>query len=279
MAKILLIGCGKLGSAIAFSLHDAGHDVIGVRKSNKPLVNGIETIQADVGCLESLEVLKSVCPQIVIYCVAAAAQNDESYYQHYVVGLKNILETLHASTQLEHVFFVSSTRVYGESIQGLVDEDVTAVASDYGGNRLLEAEQLLLKLKCAHTVLRLSGIYGPERLHLLKLAKDVGRWPEENNWTNRIHQDDAVAFISCLVKLHVSGRQLAPCYIVTDGSSVQQYEVLAWLAKKQGIDVGRMGWPSVCKGKRLDNAKMKSLGFKLKYPTYQDGYEAVLASL
>jgi nucleoside-diphosphate-sugar epimerase len=276
MAKILLVGCGALGTAIALNLYHAGHEVVGVRKSLKQLPHAIRTIQADVTLSDTLNELAAVQAQIVIYCVAATAQNDENYYQHYVVGLRNVLEVQQSNTQLERVFFVSSSRVYGKTIDELVDENTPAIATDFGGSRLLEAEQLLAILRCEHTILRLSGIYGTGRLYLLNLAKDVVRWPLENHWSNRIHQEDAAGFVCYLVDRHSSNQKLESCYLVTDNMPTQQYEILIWLARQLNVDVENIQVPHANGGKQLSNLRMRETGFVLRYPTYLDGYKALL---
>ncbi len=279
MAKVLLVGCGKLGMAVALNLYRSGHEVVGVRKSAKAFPMGIRPLQADVTQTDSLACLKTFHPQVIIYCVAATAQSDENYFQHYVLGLKNVLESQQNNKQLERVFFVSSTRVYGQSTQEIVDEKTPAIASDFGGQRLLEAERELSALTCASTVLRLSGIYGAGRLHLINLARDQSRWPAQNHWSNRIHQEDAAAFIVHLINMHVQQQALESCYLVTDDLPTQQHDVLTWLAQQMHLDVAHKHVPELSYGKKLSNRRMRDTGFVLKYPSYQQGYAAILATL
>lgn len=280
MARILIVGCGDLGTAIALQLHQSQHEVIGLRVSQRSLPNGMQTIQADVTNLDTLSSLTNLNPHIVIYCVAASTQTDESYEAHYVRGLKNILATQAENTHLQHVFFVSSTRVYGQAhnknTQDMLDESVTAIPADFGGKRLLEAENLLINLPCKSTVLRLSGIYGQDRLFLVNLAKDSSRWPVNNGWSNRIHRDDASGFIVFLVQKSLIQQSIMGCYIVTDDMPTLQYEVLTWLASQQGIDISHVQAPAIKGGKRLSNCLLRETGFQLKYPDYRVGYSAIL---
>ncbi|HEY0562824.1 MAG TPA: SDR family oxidoreductase [Methylophilus sp.] len=276
MAKVLIIGCGDLGTAIAVNLHQAGHQVIGVRKSAEMLPLGMQTIQADILQPASLLPLKSMQPELLIYCIAATAQSDENYHQHYVVGLQNVLATQYGNTQLQHVFFVSSTRVYGQHTDAIINEDTPAIPSDFGGERLLQAEQVLHHFPAPSTVLRLSGIYGTGRLYLINMARDRSRWPVENHWSNRIHRDDAAAFIAYLVQLAAAKQGLQPCYIVTDDLPTQQYQVLMWIAQQLALPVDDVVVPSVTQGKRLSNQRLRDTGFSLQYPTYQQGYLPLL---
>ncbi|HSG93137.1 MAG TPA: NAD-dependent epimerase/dehydratase family protein, partial [Methylotenera sp.] len=199
--KVLIVGYGDLGGEVARQLVRDGLNVIGVKRSAHQSDNSaVQIIAADVTKPESLAALNAVQPDIVIYCVAASGQTDAEYQSAYVNGLRNVLATQKNNTQLKHVFFVSSTRVYGQNTEELLDESVPAQPADFGGRRLLEAEHLLQTLSCGTTVLRLSGIYGPGRLRMINLAKSPDTWPKQNVWSNRIHRDDAAAFIVFLIK-------------------------------------------------------------------------------
>lgn len=279
MAKVLVVGCGDLGAEIIRLLVLAGHEVGGVRASNKPLPGGVPHIQADVRDASTLENIKQLLPNIVIYCISANAQTDESYKAHYVDGLNNILLSQVDNTHLQHVFFVSSTRVYGQSVNQTLNENMPALPNDFGGKRLLEAEALLEHLSCGATVLRLSGIYGPDRLYLINMAKDPNRWPVDDRWTNRIHRDDAARFIVFLCNKVANRESIDRLYIVTDDKPVLLYEVLAWIRSKMRKTVTVINKSNTIVGKRLSNQRMRKLGFKLHYPDYTVGYEEIIKGL
>jgi len=282
MSKVLIVGCGDLGTAIAMRLQQ-GHEVIGVRQSDKLLPNGMQTIQADVTQPNTLRLLEKLNPNIIVYCVSAGGQTDEKYQAAYVTGLKNILATQSQNTNLQHVFFVSSTRVYGQNnaeiLDEALDENVPAIPADFGGERLLEAEMLLNDMPCKATTMRLSGIYGNGRLYLVNMAKDIAKWPTENHWSNRIHRDDAAGFIAFMVAKAAKKETLESCYIVTDDMPTQQYEVLTWLANQQKLDISTIKIPVARGGKRLSNKRLRGTGFQLQYPNYQAGYSHILQNL
>ena len=303
---VLIIGCGDLGSEVAKRLVRMDCQVTGVKRSSAD-IPGITVISADVTAPASLTFLSTMKPDILVYCVAAGEQTDEQYKAQYVDGLNNILHTQKDNANLKHVFFVSSTRVYGQHSDVLIDETVTAIPCDFGGERLLQAEQLLVKsvnggldskldskldstkpgnlCNFNSTILRLSGIYGPGRLRMIKLA-ETANWPTQDSWSNRIHRDDAAAFITYLIQNVLKGNVIQDCYIVTDSSPVTQYEVLDWLAGQLHVpkpETGEDGVSSVdkskIKGKRLSNAAMLASGFKMQYPDYRAGYSELLASI
>ena len=276
MPQVLIVGCGDLGTEIAQQLTTQGFAPVGLRRTLNPQAM-FSCLAGDVTSPASLSAIKDLNPEYLIYCVAATSQTDENYRQHYVEGLKNTLAALEHATALKHVFFVSSTRMYGQSDDGLLDEKSIPQDYDYGGKRLLEAEALLhgADKSWTSTALRLTGIYGPGRRRMLDLAAHPSHWPASNHWTNRIHRDDAAAFIVYLINMHQSGGLIDPLYVVTDSRPVSQYEVLCWLAVKMGLEVVKVS-PEVDGGKRMANQKLLSTGFQLSYPDYQSGYLSLL---
>lgn len=274
---VLIVGLGDLGAEVAKQLLAAGMHVVGVKRSKASAADDMTIIHADVTQPASLVALEAVKPDIIVYCVAASGQSDAEYKAAYVDGLHNVLATQKNNTQLKHVFFVSSTRVYGQNVTDLLDESVPAVPADFGGERLLEAEGLLAGLECGATALRLSGIYGPGRLRMINLAKSADYWPKQNAWSNRIHRDDAAAFIVFLCKQVLENQPPVNCYIVTDSMPVPQHEVLGWIAE---VTHTSKATPLPADGgKRLSNQRLLETGFKLQYPDYQAGYGALLAKM
>jgi len=275
-SKVLIVGCGDLGVELARQLQSQDLIPIGLRRSFN-VDSSFDYIQADVTQPSSLSVVSNLNPDFLVYCVAASAQTDENYRQHYVEGLRNVLNALDGAISLKHVFFVSSTRMYGQTTDALLDENSVPQDADFGGLRLLEAENLLKQTgkSWTHSALRLTGIYGPGRNRMLNLAANLSNWPMQNTWSNRIHRDDAAAFIVHLIQMLLDGQSVQDCYVVTDSCPVSQYEVLRWIASQMGMEVGTE-IPEIIGGKRMSNKRMLSTGFSFKYPDYKAGYSAML---
>jgi nucleoside-diphosphate-sugar epimerase len=279
MASVLIAGCGDLGCKLAELLVHAGHQVTGLRRSATPLPANVQAIRSDVTQPASLQELASIKPEILVYCVAASAQSDEHYRAVYVDGLRNVLTALLPGKSLKHVFFVSSTRVYGQDSDALLNESTPAEPADFGGQRLLQAEELLKRLRGSTTTLRLSGIYGPGRTRMIKLASQPELWQAQNPWTNRIHRDDAARFIEFLIARVAKKEAVDDCYIVTDNRPAPQWNVLLWIALRLGVNTGKYQAPAVRGGKRLSNFRMRALGFTLQYKDYEAGYGEMLNAM
>lgn len=239
---ILQIGCGDLGRLLVQGYLQAGHAVTVLRKSHLPVPDGANVLYGDVVTGEGLEslahVITEVPADVLVYCVAATASDDANYTQHYYQGLKHVLAAV-KNNPIKHVFFISSTRVYGQNAGEQITDADKPLPADRGGEILLEAEALLNNLSCGHTALRLSGIYGPKRQYLLRMAQDISKWPQTIQWTNRIHEEDAEGFVLHLLTQLEAGKALATHYIVTDSMPVSQYEVLTWIAHQLGWSVAK----------------------------------------
>ena len=90
MARILVVGTGDIGGHLAGQMAAEGHEVFGVRRSDKPVAEGVTVISADVADPETLTGLPDNV-DILVYSVAAPVFSKEGYHNYYVKGLKNVL--------------------------------------------------------------------------------------------------------------------------------------------------------------------------------------------
>ncbi|CAN1499303.1 WcaG Nucleoside-diphosphate-sugar epimerases [Methylophilaceae bacterium] len=275
--KILIVGCGQLGFSIVKNADPDIFKLYGFSRSLKKSPPSIEMHQVDILKNEAIDVIKSVNPEIIIYAVSADTQSVESYQDHYVAGLKKTYAALLELDHFKHLFFVSSTRVYGQKTTKILSELDIAEPSDYGGEALIEAEAVARQLKDKATILRLSGIYGPNRTRMIQLAQsNPGNWPATNNWSNRIHEEDAARFIVFLVKRIMLKEPIEPLYLVTDGIPTKQYDVLTWIRKRLQLTTDTIEIPILESGKQLQSVLLNQNGFILKYPDFTYGYEAII---
>ena len=275
--KILIVGCGQLGFSIVKNADPDIFKLYGFSRSLKKSPPSIEMHQVDILKNEAIDVIKSVNPEIIIYAVSADTQSVESYQDHYVAGLKKTYEAILELDHFKHLFFVSSTRVYGQKTTKILSELDIAEPADYGGEALIEAEAVARQLKDKATILRLSGIYGPNRTRMIQLAQsNPGNWPATNNWSNRIHEEDAARFIVFLIKRIMLKEPIEPLYLVTDGIPTKQYDVLTWIRKRLQLTTDTIEIPILESGKQLQSVLLNQNGFILKYPDFTYGYEAII---
>ena len=275
--KVLIIGCGQLGFSIVNNADSDVFKLYGFSRSLRKSPASIEMHQVDILKTEAIDAIKLVNPEIIIYAVSADTQSIESYQDHYVLGLKKTYEAILELDHFKHLFFVSSTRVYGQRTTKILSELDIAEPSDYGGEALMEAETVARQLKDKATILRLSGIYGPNRKRMIQLAQsNPGNWPATNNWSNRIHEEDAARFIVFLMKRIMMQESIEPLYLVTDGVPTKQYDVLTWIRNRLQLTTDTIELPILESGKQLQSVLLNQTGFVFKYPDFTYGYEAMI---
>lgn len=272
---VLIAGCGDLGTEVGLRLAARGERVVGLRRSPERIPAGIEGVAADM-----TRPLPPLPPDtdVVIIATAAGDRSEAAYRSAYVDSTQNVLDALERDgLHPRRVLFVSSTAVYGDFHGGLVTEESPAEGAAPTARLIRKAEQVLLGRSDRGTVLRLSGIYGPGRTRLIDQVKGgTAVLPAGPQWTNRIHRDDAAAAI---VHLVMDVGSPAPVYLGSDELPVDLGEVLLFLAGELGLPHPPRGEATSSRGgaRRVDSSLLRSSGFSFTYPTYREGYRAVLA--
>ena len=283
MSRILIVGSGDIGSGLAKSLAAKGHTVWGMRRSEKPIGEGVTTLSADVSDMETLigQIPKDL--DYVVYSIASPEFSEEGYDLYYVHGLVHILALLKQQhAQPKRVIFVSSTSVYPQHDGSWVDETTVAEPTAFAGRKMLEAETKLQDCEYPHTVVRFSGIYGPGRTRLINQAKGGSHCdPEPDLWTNRIHRDDCIGVLEFIIEQDMAGKPLDELYIGTDSSPTTLFEILEWLKERIGDVEPDHDVPEASRrgNKRLSNKRLLDAGYRFKYEQYQQGYDEILTEM
>jgi nucleoside-diphosphate-sugar epimerase len=282
MARVLIAGCGYVGTALAARLAAEGQEVWGLRRSAAGLPPGIHHLAAD---LTNPLTLRRLPPDLDVVCYTAAAEgaDDAAYRAIYVAGLRHLLAALVEQRQApRRVLFTSSTAVYAQSHGEWVDETSPTEPQHFTGSRLLEGERLLLAGPFPATVLRFGGIYGPGRTSLLERVRQGLATCQEGppRYTNRIHRDDCVGALRHLMTLP----EPDALYLGVDHEPADQGDVLRWLADRLGAPMPRVEPASTAPArrhrtnKRCRNAKLVASGYTFRYPTFREGYAALIAA-
>ncbi len=275
--RILVAGCGYVGSQLAGRLVRKGMEVWGLRRRSTLLPRGVQPLAGDVVEAEKLSSFPRGVTQVV-YAVSPDAREEASYRKAYVEGLYRLLDRLHteASAPLRRFILVTSTAVYGENRGGWVDEDTAADPVDFRGRVLLEAEAVLEESGVPGVALRLGGIYGPGRTRLVdRVRAGKAQCPPGVVYGNRIHRDDSAGALEHLL-FHPKPERV---YLGVDDEPADRCAVLRWLAREVGVtppDPEESAGAVLPAGKRCSNRRLRASGYDFHYPSYREGYRAVV---
>ncbi|MDP1541268.1 MAG: SDR family oxidoreductase [Moraxellaceae bacterium] len=275
MAKILIVGAGDVGGRLACLLAAQQHEVYALRRQPVPLA-GVQLISADVTRAETLTALPKGL-DIVVFALSAGAGGEEAYQRVYLEGTRNVLTALQDQS-LQHVFWLSSTGVYGECQGEWIDESTPAQPATATGKVLLAAERCVQSFSWPSTMVRLGGLYGPGRHRLLRWVqsgKAVQISPP--SWSNRIHVADAAGFLAHLCARVITGQPVLPLYLAVDDAPTPQAEVLTWLAEQMQLSAPpALTVDAPTQGKRIRNQGLRETGYQFMFPDYRAGYTQVL---
>ena len=195
--KILVTGgAGFIGSKLARTLADAGHEVVVLDNFNdyyavdlkrarvEAFLSGITIVTGDICDAEFLQALFAkeqfdlVCHLAAMAGVRYSCERPDVYVHNNIIGLTTLLDTM-KETGCGRMVFASSSSVYGNSSTAPFTEDMAAdqPESVYGATK--RAGELLLHsyfkiFGKEATCLRFFTVYGPwsrPDMAMLKFAK------------------------------------------------------------------------------------------------------------
>jgi len=273
--RVLIAGCGYAGCALGERLAAEGHTVFGLRRNPAALPPSIRPVAADLASPASLDTLPPNL-DFVFHAASPDGSTDSAYRAAYVEGLRNLLGVLAARRErLRRVILVSSTGVYAQRRGEWVDETSPAEPEGHAGRRLLEGERLALGGPFPATVLRAGGIYGPGRAGAIERAMNAVPEDESPSYTNRIHRDDLAGALWHLMLLP----DPEPLYLGVDHEPADRRTVTEWLSSRTGErSLREAERPSgrTRTNKRCSNARLVASGYVFRYPTFREGFAAIL---
>jgi nucleoside-diphosphate-sugar epimerase len=275
--RVLIAGCGYVGMALGSRLYALGHQVWGLRRNPAELGRGIQPIAADLTNKATLARVPDAL-DVVVYCPSAGRSSDETYRRVYVEGLENLCQLPAVRDALPRLLFVSSTAVYGQNDGSWVTESSPAEPLRFSGVRTLEAERVALTSGYAPVILRCGGIYGPGRRRLIDsvLSGSASYDANRPSFTNRIHRDDVAGALVHLINLP----NPETIYLGVDCLPASREELLTWLAARLGAPEPSRQPASETDGeagsKRCSNARLLASDYQFSYPTFREGYAAML---
>ena len=302
--NFLIAGCGYVGRALARSLLADGHRVWALRRDHMPCeYDGAHHALHHTECnrvpqpatrdpqptwlrgdLSQPATLPAFPPVLdgVFYTAAASRAKGDDPFPVYADGPRHLVTVLREqSVTVRRFLMVSSTGVYGQTKGEWVDETAPAHPRLPAGQAMLVGEAAIRALDCPTVVLRFSGIYGPGRVRMLRLATESRPVlpAAEPIYLNHLHLDDCVGALRHLHALP----DPAPLYNVSDEQPATRLEVLSWLARRAGappplVDPNLQPRPRQRGNKRVEASLLRRSGYSFRHPSYRDGYAQLLAN-
>lgn len=289
----LIVGCGYVGHRLAKVWRDAGETIYATTRSEQRAAefaaDGLQPIVWDITqdfANSDVNTLPKV--DTVVFAVGfdrrTARETGHTIEEVYVGGLRRVLDRC---TRCQRFIYLSSTGVYGQGDGSWVDEDSPCQPNRDGGKACFAAEQLLRqnKLHGEHSiVLRLAGIYGPDRLPqaaMLKRGEPLS--VAADAYLNLIHVDDIVRTIQACEQL-----QTPDLLCVSDGHPVVRSEFYSHLAQLLGTappafepPVAGTSRAERARGsKRIRNQRLvEQLQPNFRFPTYKEGLDAIVSAM
>lgn len=282
-ATVFVVGCGDVGRRVARLWQQRGVPVTGLARQAAGLdESGITPWPADLDEPASLRDLP--VKDALVYYFAPPPPRGRADPR-----MANFLAALAPDRLPARIVAISTSGVYGDRQGARVDESTPPRPGTDRGRRRLDAEDRLRRFGRQYQVpviiLRVGGIYGPGRLPVERLRKQVPMVQEsEAPITNRIHADDLAAV--CLAAAR-RGRA-DTLYNVSDGNPGNMTDYFNTVADFLGLprppvvsreEAERTLSPGMLsylrESRRLDTTRMREeLGVELRYPDLQSGLTA-----
>jgi len=280
--RILIAGCGYVGTALAGQLAASGHEVFALRRRPSELPEGVQTIVADLTDPASLANLPDSLG-VIYYTASASGYGEAAYRAAYLDGVANLLAAL-KNQRPRRFFFTSSTGVYGQDDGAWLDESSPPSADRPTAQALRDGEAEVLGGPIPGTVVRFSGIYGPGRTRLIDSVADGTARREQGatRYLNHIHRDDCAGVLAHLMGLE----EPADLYLATDSEPRPRNDLLVWIAEAMGKPAPPFAEESGAAAKaserggnrRYRNGRLLESGYEFIYPTFREGYGALIAA-
>ncbi|QDU21665.1 NAD-dependent epimerase/dehydratase family protein [Urbifossiella limnaea] len=272
-ADALVVGCGYLGRRVAARWVAAGRRVAAVTRRNTAELRalGVEPVIADVTDPASLTAVPRAA--VVLYAVGMDRAAGHTMRDVYVGGLRNVLAALPAASRF---VYVSSTSVYGQTDGGFVDEASPTEPTEEAGRVVLDAERLLHARQRDAIVLRLAGLYGPDRLlrkqPILRGEPLVG---DADRWLNLVHVEDAADAVVAAV----DRADLGATYTIADDGPTRRrtfYTLLAELLNAPPAAFDERPEPDVPNRRILNKRARAEIGWAPRFPSFREGLPAAV---
>ncbi|MBK1645785.1 NAD(P)-dependent oxidoreductase [Thiocapsa imhoffii] len=232
MSEKFIIGCGYVGERLARQYLEAGEAVTGLVRTEASVTRltdqGIRARAVDLS-RETPSTL-SFQDALVFHLAPPPGGGVRDPLTRHLIAL---FETLGSP---KRVLYLSTTGVYGDCGGRWIDEHEPVKPVAERSQRRWDAEERLRDWSRASggelVILRVAGIYGPERLPLARLRSGAPMVrPEQAPYTNRIHVEDLVTV--CMAAM--ARAEPGAVYNVSDGHPSTMTEYFQAVAAAVGL--------------------------------------------
>ncbi|CAG9296009.1 SDR family oxidoreductase [Celerinatantimonas diazotrophica] len=198
--QIAIVGCGWLGTPLAFHLKGLGFDVRGSRQHVSARLDLTQVNIANTALSLTPELVCDDAPLLfdgTDLLIINIPPRRKSHDSHYHIAQINALKQAAIDYHIPRILFVSSTSVYGPD-QGLVDESTPLKPVTESGKTLVAIEHDLQTSPLHCCILRFGGLIGAGRhpgRFLSGRKVDGADAP-----VNLIHQKDCIAIIQAVIE-------------------------------------------------------------------------------
>ncbi|HEX9777945.1 MAG TPA: SDR family oxidoreductase [Geopsychrobacteraceae bacterium] len=286
MRDVLIIGCGDIGGRVARMLLEKQAAVTALVRSEEKAAElraaGLATLIGNLDYGEETPELP-INGATVFYMAPPPGGGFSDY------RMVNFCRRIAADNRPEKMVYLSTSGVYGDCGGAVVTEATPLNPQTSRAKRRVDAERQLQEAARTYgfplVILRVTGIYGPNRLPLARLHQGhpVLR-EEEAPRTNRIHSVDLARICLAAAEKGAAG----DIFNVSDGqeSTMTRYfnavADLYELPRPQQISreearqvMNPLMLSYLNESRRMDNRKLlEKLGIALLYPTLETGLKA-----
>jgi nucleoside-diphosphate-sugar epimerase len=276
MKTVLILGYGYSAAVLAAGLVAQGWRVIGTTRAAARMAGmraeGVEPLLWPCDLSEVCEAASH------ILACAAPDENGDPFLQ----AARGAI----AASGAAWVGYLSTTAVYGDHEGAWVDEETPVTPQSLRAVLRVLAEKQWLSLDLPVQIFRLAGIYGPGRGPFQKVREGTARRIiKPGQVFSRIHVVDIAGVLEASMRNPARGR----IYNVCDDDPAPPEDVLGYAAELlnlpqppevpfEAADLSPMARSFYRESKKVSNARIKAeLGVTLRYPTYREGLQALLA--
>ena len=273
---VMFVGAGDLAGRAITQLQTAAPDkrpnCIAISRSAKQW-QGAQVWQGDVADAPLLAKLVAAKPAVVVVTLVPNGEGEAGYRRGYYEPLQALVAALVKAEQNPLIIFASSTGVYHQTEGEWVDEQSSTEPTQYSGQCMLACEQLLAASNLPFCSVRFGGIYGPRREFLIRQVQ-AGKGGGDD-YSNRIHSDDAAGVLVFLIQRYLSRQVIAPLLVACDSLPATSREVRIYISQQLGMDTLQLQSSDSGRGgnKRCSNQLLLALGYVFLYPSFIEGYK------